>query len=108
MKVCFVLLKSIPLGKEEVTLVAQQPLLRDDVSMLMVSVPIKISGLIKRFQTNCASDSHAAKGDLAVGGGTVGPEDCHAREVQLAGAASKPAVNNVLQVHLQEEIDLIK
>jgi len=76
--------------------------------MLVVGVPVKISGLVERFQTNCASDSHAAKGDLAVGGGTVGPEDCHAREVQLAGAASKPAVNNVLQVHLQEEIDLIK
>jgi hypothetical protein len=106
MKVCFVLLKSIPFRKEEVTLVTQQPFLRDDISMLMVGVPIKVSGLVKRFQTNCASNSHAAKGDLAVGGGTVGPEDCHAREVHLAGAASQPAVNNVLQVHLQEDINL--
>ena len=60
MKVCFVLFKSIPLGKEEVTLVAKQPLLRDDVSMLMVSVPVKVSGLVKRFQTNCASNSYDA------------------------------------------------
>jgi hypothetical protein len=60
MKVCFVLLKGIPLGKEEITLVAQQPLLRDNVSVLMVGVPIKVSGLVKCFQTNCASNSHDA------------------------------------------------
>ncbi len=60
MKVCFVLLKSIPLGKEEIALVAKQPLLRDDVSVLMVGVPIKVSGLVKRFQTNCSSNSYDA------------------------------------------------
>ena len=60
MKVCFVLLKGIPLGKEEVTLVAKQPLLGDDISVLMVGVPVKVSGLVERFQTNCASNSHDA------------------------------------------------
>ncbi len=56
MKVCFVLLKSIPLEKEEVTLVAKQPLLRNDVSILMVGVPVTVSCLVKRFKTNCASN----------------------------------------------------
>jgi hypothetical protein len=60
MKVCFVLFKSIPLRKEEVTLVTQQPLLRYNVSILMVDVPIKVSGLVKDFKTNCASDSYDA------------------------------------------------
>jgi hypothetical protein len=60
MKVCFVLLKSIPLGKKEVTLVAKQPFLRNDVSMLMVGVPVKVSGLVERFQTNCFKNSDDA------------------------------------------------
>ncbi len=56
----FVLLKSISLGKEEVTLVAKQPLLRDNISMLMVGMPVKVSILVKGFQTNCASNSLAS------------------------------------------------
>jgi hypothetical protein len=55
-----VLLKSISLGKEEVTLVAKQPLLRDNISMLMVGMPVKVSILVKGFQTNCASNSLAS------------------------------------------------
>jgi hypothetical protein len=60
MKVCFVLLKSIPLGKEEISLDAQKPFLRDDVSMLMVGEPVKVSGLVECFQTNCFKNSDDA------------------------------------------------
>ena len=101
MKVCFVLLKCVPLRKEEITFVAQEPLLRDDVSVLLVRVPVEVSGLVESFEADGASYPHAAEAALAVGRGRVGLENCHAGEVHLAGGAHQPAVDNVFKMHLQ-------
>ena len=99
----FVLLQGVPLWKEEVTLFAEEPVFRHRVRVVLIGVPVKVTRPVEGVEAKGARDSHAAEGDLGVGGGGVGLQDGHAGEVHLARGTHQPAVHDVFQVHLENE-----
>lgn len=94
------LLEGVEFREEEVTLVAEEPLLGNDVGVLLVGVPVKVPRFIERLQTDGTGDAHAAEARLLVDRGSVGLEDRHSGQVHFAGGAHQPSVDDVLQVHL--------
>ena len=100
-EVGLVLLEVVQVREEEVALVAEEPLLRHDVGVMLVGVPIEVPGLVEGLQADGASDPHATEAGLVVRGGRVVLEDRHSREVHLAHGAHQPSVNDVLKMHLK-------
>ncbi len=103
MEIGFVLLQGVPLRKEEVALLTEEPVFRHRVRVVLIGVPVKIASPIKGVQADSARDSHAAKGDLGMGGCGVGLQDGHAGEVHLARGTHQPAIDDVFQMHLRKE-----
>ena len=101
-EVGFVLLEVVQFREEEVTLVAEEPLLRDDVGVMLVGVPVEVPGLVEGLQADGASNPHAPEAGLRVCGGRVALEDRHSRKVHLADGAHQPRVDDVLQMHLEQ------
>ena len=98
----FLFFKNIEFREKEVALVAKEPLLRNDVGVLMVGVPVKVASLVKRLKADRAGDSHASKASLmVVSGCCVRLEDRHSRQVHFTSGAHQPSVDDALEMHLE-------
>ncbi len=107
MEIGFVLLQSVPFGKKEVTLFTEEPVFRNRVGVVLIGVPVEVPCSVEGLETYGARDSHAAEGNLRVGGGSMGLQDGHAGVVHLARGTHQPTIDDIFQMHLKN-VNVIK